>query len=176
MKNKWVYLLGVLLLFGLLVSGCVIRSKNSSILSSQHSAYLPPTVAPSLTPTITPTPTPVVPTQPANCLSLLTFISDLTVPDGSVYKPGAQIDKRWLVENSGTCHWNETYQLRLVTGDDMGVEPTQALPLTPSGEQNEIQILFTAPEQPGNYQSAWQAYTGSGMPFGDVFYVDVVVE
>lgn len=165
MKQKLIRLLASILLLGLLSSGCVIRSKGQNNNGFNQGVFLPPTVAPSLIPTITPTPTPIVPTQPANCMSLLTFLSDLTVPDGTVFSPGATIDKRWLVENSGDCHWNDTYELRLVTGADLGVDPSQPLPQTPSGEQAEVQILFIAPDQPGSYQSAWQAYTGTGMPF-----------
>jgi hypothetical protein len=176
MKSKSILLMSLLLLLSLAMSGCVIRAKKGLAIGSQQSAYLPPTMAPTVIPTITPTPTPIIPTQPANCMNLLTFLSDLTVPDGSTFKPGATIDKRWLVENSGNCHWNETYELRLVTGDDMGVEPSQSLPQTASGDQAEIAILFIAPSNPGSYQSAWQAYTGSGMPFGDVFYIDITVE
>jgi hypothetical protein len=176
MKRKIILLLTLILLLSLSISGCVIRAKKGFILGSQQGAYLPPTMQPTVIPTITPTPTPIVPTQPANCMNLLTFLADNTVPDGSSYKPGATIDKRWLVENSGTCHWNETYEVRLVTGDAMGVEPSQPMPLTASGDQAEVAILFTAPSTPGGYQSAWQGYTGSGMPFGDVFYIDIVVE
>jgi hypothetical protein len=176
MNKKLVRLLSSIIILGLLTSGCVIRSKEQNDAVLNQGVFLPPTVAPTLIPTITPTPTPIIPTQPANCMSLLTFLSDQTVPDGTVFSPGDTIDKRWLVENSGDCHWNETYELRLVTGADLGVDPTQPLPPTLSGEQAIIQILFIAPSEPGSYQSAWQAYTGSGMPFGDVFYVDIAVE
>ena len=176
MNKKFISLLASILLISLFASGCVIRSRGDKNATVNQGVFLPPTVAPTLTPTISPTPTPIVPTQPANCMSLLTFLSDLTVPDGTVFSPGETIDKRWLVENSGDCHWNDTYELRLVTGDDLGVDPSQPLPQTLSGDQATVQILFVAPSEPGSYQSAWQAYTGSGMPFGDVFYVDITVE
>jgi hypothetical protein len=176
MKNKFVRLLSGFIILGIIASGCVIRSRVNNDAGMNQGIFLPPTVAPTLIPTITPTPTPIVPTQPVNCMSLLTFLSDLTIPDGTVFAPGETIDKRWLVENSGDCHWNETYELRLVTGADLGVDPSQPLPQTLSGDQATIQIEFIAPSEPGSYQSAWQAYTGSGMPFGDVFYVDITVE
>ena len=38
-----------------------------------------------------------------------------------------------------------------------------------------IEIRFIAPDQSGINYSTWQAYTPDGEPFGDQFYVQIVV-
>jgi hypothetical protein len=150
--------------------------------------YLPPTVAPTsplagpanqaranlVTQTVElelpeATPTPA-------CVPNLTFLEDLTVPDGSLVAPGSTLDKRWRVENSGTCNWDEKYRLKLVSGPEMGAKAEQALYPARSGTQAVLRIVFTAPEEPGPYRSAWQAYDPGGEPFGDPVFIEVTVQ
>jgi hypothetical protein len=114
------------------------------------------------------TPTPV-------CTPNLTFLSDLTIPDGTQVAPGATLDKRWQVENSGSCNWDANYRVKLIAGEQMGAPAEQALYPARSGTQATLRILFTAPTQPGTYRSAWQAFDPNGQPFGDVFFIEVVV-
>jgi hypothetical protein len=118
-------------------------------------------------PEVAPTPT---------CVPNLAFLEDLTVPDGSQATPGSTLDKRWRVENNGTCNWDENYRLKLIAGPEMGAEPEQALYPARSGAQAVLRIIFTAPEEPGPYRSAWQAYDPGGEPFGDPFFIEVIVQ
>lgn len=117
----------------------------------------------------TPSPTP-------DCSNQLTFLEDVTIPDGERVRPGQALDKRWRMQNSGTCSWDGRYRIRLIAGDSLGAPGEQALYPALSGTTFEIQIPFTAPDQPGEYHSAWQAYTPDGQPFGDPFYVQIVVQ
>jgi hypothetical protein len=39
-----------------------------------------------------------------------------------------------------------------------------------------LRMVFTAPQEAGTYRSAWQAYDPDGGPFGDPFYIEIVVE
>jgi hypothetical protein len=140
--------------------------------------YIPPTrVIPSATPLPPPTSTPGErsPVAPPPCTDQLTFIDDLTIPDGSVVSPGEALDKRWQVENSGTCNWDERYRLRLIAGTSLGSPAELALFPARSGTLVDLRILFTAPEEAGAYRSAWQAYGPSGEPFGDQIFIDIVV-
>jgi hypothetical protein len=168
-----------LLFFALILSACGARRVPTP--------YLPPTIAPTspLTvpadqaqanlatkgvdlerPEVTPT---------LACVPNLTFLEDLTVPDGSQVLPGSTLDKRWRVENSGTCNWDEDYRLKLIAGPAMGARPEQALYPARSGTQAVLRIIFTAPEEPGPYRSAWQAYGPGGQPFGDPFFIEIMV-
>lgn len=137
------------------------------------------------TPRPTSTPTPSVSlksTEPAwftptpLCTPNLTFLRDLSIPDGTHVSPGELLDKRWLVENSGSCNWDVNYRLRWVSGEQMGAPTEQALYPARSGTQATIRILFTAPVESGTYRSAWQAYDPQGQPFGDPFFIEVIVE
>lgn len=109
------------------------------------------------------------------CEDDLTFVEDITVPDDSVYAPGDIIEKVWLVENSGTCNWDEDYSVRLIEGPPMGAERRQALFPARSGSEAQITILFTAPNREGQIISKWQAFNPEGEPFGQIFFIQVII-
>lgn len=141
--------------------------------------YTPPTADPvaiqlqqteaaKLTAESLPTPTPA-------CTNDLEFVEDMTIEDGSVVSSGQRLDKRWKVLNAGSCNWGLEYEVQLIAGPDMGVPSTQALFPALSGTEAEIHMVFVAPDEPGSYRSAWQAFTPKGEPFGETFYIDIVV-
>jgi hypothetical protein len=114
-------------------------------------------------------------TNPVDCINNLTFVEDLTIPDGTFFPYGAVMDKQWLVQNSGTCNWNSEYRLVYVGGAQLGAPESFALYPAKSGTQAMIQITFTAPFTDGEYASAWQAFDPDGLAFGDAFYLRIVV-
>lgn len=146
--------------------------------------YRPPTLAapPSLLLSPSPfeeadhTPTTIPSSPTPSCTDNLTFLEDQTIPDGSIVQAGEILDKRWLVENSGTCNWNDRYRLKLMVGPDMGLDGEQALYPGRSGTQISIRLVFTAPDEPGAYRSAWQAYNNLNEPFGDPIFIDILVQ
>lgn len=115
------------------------------------------------------------PTPAPDCQSNLLFLEDLTIPDGSQVGSREKLDKRWLVQNNGTCNWNQGYSLRLIAGPKMGADPERSLYPARSGNQVEIQIQFIAPQEPGTYRSAWQAADPGGNLFGDTIFIEVNV-
>lgn len=145
--------------------------------------YLPPTAVPTTIPPeshITQdTPSPII--QPStsmpepSCQNSLRFIEDLTIPDGTQVNAGQILDKRWKVENAGTCNWDDRFRLKLIAGSELGATLEQALYPARSGTEASIRIVFTAPNEPGRYRSAWQAYSPQGEPFGDPFFIEVMV-
>ena len=124
----------------------------------------------------TDTPVPALPTSTPTCENNLSFLNDVTVPDGTVYSPGDEIEKIWLVHNSGTCDWGTGYELRLASGEAMGADAVQALYPAHANSEVELKILFIAPEEAGSYKSYWQAYDQYGKLFGIDFYVEIVVQ
>lgn len=110
-----------------------------------------------------------------NCVNNLTFAEDLTVSDYSYIAYGASIDKRWLVQNSGTCNWDETYRLRHIGGATLGAPEEIMLYPAKSGAQAIVQIFFTAPFADGEYVSAWQAFDPYGFAFGDPLFLRIEV-
>ena len=115
----------------------------------------------------------LMPTPP--CSNNLLFLADLSIPDGTLVTPGERLDKRWQVRNGGSCNWVADYQVRLIAGPGMGVPVRQALYPALSGTDAVIRMIFTAPDEPGAYRSAWQAYDPNGEIFGDPFFIDVVI-
>lgn len=124
----------------------------------------------------TPLPTIFPTTNPAECSNDLTFLEDLTVPDNMFTTFGLVLDKQWLVENSGTCHWNSAYRLRNIGGASLGAPEEIALYPARAGAQATLRILFTAPFAEGVYESAWQAIDANGNPFGDPIYIRIAVQ
>ncbi len=175
------------------LSGCS-RQPGQSVVTDVAGAYPAPatsaavaipTLAPSSTPTrfVLPSPPPTATPTPATlsvtvtpvCQNGLLFISDLTIPDGTIVAGGEAVDKRWQVENNATCNWNERYRLRRISGPDFGLPDEQALYPARAGTQASIRMLLRIPGEPGVYRSAWQAVDPQGQVFGDPIFVEVVV-
>ncbi len=173
-KKTWIKYL-ILLLLVVSVAGCV-RVQKLKPGSESVEFFLPATLVPTSLP---PTPTMHAtspPAQSSGCVNNLSFISDVTIPDGTVVTAGSSMDKRWEVKNTGTCNWEEGYTLRLISGPEMGIAKEQALIPSRSGSQMVIRIVFTAPDEIGTHRSAWQAFDSEGNPFGDAFFIEVQVE
>ncbi len=171
------YIPGLVLVSVLFLTACVRQSVQFDPEDGTQIPYAPVTLAaPTQQPTATISPTQPVTDNSLDCIDNLTYLEDLTIPDGTVVAPGASLDKRWLVKNSGTCNWDDGYQIRFTGGSDMGAETTQALYPARSGAEANIQIEFTAPIEPGVYRSAWSAYNPSDAAFGDPVYIYIVVE
>ena len=137
--------------------------------------FIPPTLVQVAVPVVYETPTLPPPTPTPVCANDLAFIEDVTVPDNSDFAPNAPVDKIWLVENNGSCNWDAGYVVRRVGGDALGSETQHALFPARSGSEVEIQVLFTAPEEIGRYQSSWQAFDPQGQAFGDLFFIQIEV-
>ena len=166
-------------LLGLLLAACGGTSGPDSN-NIQGEVFIPPTPAvtntlPAATPSATALAEVLRPSPTPACLDNLTYLEDLSIPDGTLVAPGESLDKRWLVENTGSCNWDAGYSLRLVAGLDLGVSETQDLYPSRSGSSATIRMIFTAPSEPNTYRSAWQAYNPQGEAFGDPIFIEVTV-
>ena len=120
--------------------------------------------------TLAPTPTqiPVLPTAPpTGCTDLATFVQDMTIPDGTVVRPGQAFTKTWRLRNDGTCTWTTAYAIVFTGGNAMGGPAAQALPVSVApGGSVDISINLVAPEAPGTYRGEWQLRNAAGQLFG----------
>ena len=132
------------------------------------------TPLPSITNTAFPTNTPL----PCN---MATFVKDVSVPDNTVFGPGASFTKTWRLKNVGTCPWTSGYDLVFSSGDDMdGVE---SILLTNStiapGQSLDISIALKAPSAEGTYRGDWRLRdsgdTEFGLNTGSTFWVQIKV-
>ncbi len=116
-----------------------------------------------------------LPTRQPNCDNQLRFLDDLTIPDGMEVSPGEDLTKRWLIRNEGSCNWNRSYSLQLISGLSLGANKVQELYPARQSAEAVIEINFTAPDNPGRYNSWWQAYDQDGNRFGDPIYMEITV-
>jgi len=84
-------------------------------------------------------------------------VADVTVPDGTVFAPGAAFEKTWRLRNSGACTWNTGYQLVYVSGSKLNELNAVNMPhdVAP-GSTVDITVPMVAPQANGKYRSNWQ--------------------
>lgn len=144
------------------------------------------TLAAGVTPTLTPIPLPTntntpVPTATPVCPQAQ-FVTDVTIPDGTVMTPGQSFTKKWRIRNTGTCAWNG-YTLVFDSGDSMSGPATQPIGAVNPGQEVDIEVNLTAPASAGAYRGYWRIVSNSNVlvPMlngyqGRAFYVDIKVQ
>jgi hypothetical protein len=134
------------------------------------------TATPTATPVYTPTATPIPCDRAA-------FVTDVTVPDGSDYLPGATFSKTWRLRNNGSCTWTSGYALVFDSGDAMGGPASQQLTTgtVAPGATIDISVNLTAPATEGTFRGNWKLRNSSGVVFGigptaaNPFWVEIEV-
>lgn len=108
------------------------------------------------------------------------YVSDVTIPDDTVIKPGADFDKTWRIQNSGSCLWDDGYQLVFVSGD-RALDPAnyvidESSEFVDSGETADMTVRLTAPLAAGTYTANYRMQTDTGVFFGETIYVRIKVQ
>jgi hypothetical protein len=123
-----------------------------------------------------PAPETVLPAANASsCTDGLAYMGDLTYPDKVKVLAGQPMEKRWKVRNDGSCDWGPDYRFRWISGTLPTTQVEQALYPAAAGSEAVIAVRLTAPAAAGEYISWWQAVSPSGVPFGDMLSVDLIV-
>jgi hypothetical protein len=162
------------------------RAVTSTEPSSESSETLTdtPDPGPGDPPTLTPEPdTPTPSDTPIPC-NLGRFVTDITIPDGTVFEPGEVFTKTWRLRNVGSCAWTSGYDIVFSGGDAMdGVSPVQITSGTVNpGQSVDISVDLTAPASVGTYRGNWQLRDPSDVIFGiensssELFWVEIEVE
>ncbi len=110
-----------------------------------------------------------------NCINDAVFLEDLTIPDQTLVDPGSDLDKRWAVQNSGSCDWGPGYRLLHVSNDAFIASDEITLYPASAGSTATWQVQLTAPIEPGEHISIWQARAPDGALFGEQVYLWVIV-
>ena len=109
------------------------------------------------------------------------FVTDVSVPDGTTFSPGAAFVKTWRLKNIGTCTWTSAYTLAFVSGDPLGATSSIAIPTTAPGQQANVSLDMNAPTTLGHYRGYWMLKDPQGNKFGlgasadKAFWVDINV-
>jgi len=136
-----------------------------------------PTPSRTATPTRTPTPTraPTNTPTPTPCLPGVSFVADVTIPDGTTFLPGEGFTKTWRIRSSGCAAWPAGSTWVFVSGEQMGAPDSVPVPDTPLDGTADISVSMSAPDSLGDYKGYWQMQTPGGVRLGDQAYVMIVV-
>ena len=133
-----------------------------------------PTAPASLFPVV-PTAVPTAAPAAQSCNYTMSYVADLTIPDGQPISAGSSFTKTWRLKNTGNCAWTTSFVLSFVSGAQMGGTnrylPYQVNP----GETIDLSVDLVAPTTPGTYQGYWQIKTPSGFGVGFTVWVQIVV-
>lgn len=128
--------------------------------------------APTIAPINTNTP---FPTSTQQC-DKAEFVTDVTIPDGTVVPAGSSFTKTWRIKNIGTCTWTPSYTIVYDHGNQMGGPNAQALGVTVNpGQTVDIAVNLVAPTTPNDYTGYWKLRNASGVTFTQ-FYADIKVQ
>jgi hypothetical protein len=140
------------------------------------SQYTKPANAPGSSPTAAPSPTSSV------CSDIAALVADVTVPDNTQFAPNTGFNKIWRLKNTGTCTWNNSYQIVHAGGHLLGAI-SSVFPLNQTiapGQTADITISMVSPGTPNSYQSDWKLQNPQGKVFGlganaNPFFVKIIV-
>lgn len=147
-------------------------------------AALTPSITPTLSPTLTQTPSPVTPTMALSSPTIMgtsssgdnsAWDADITIPDGSMIKPGATFEKTWSVLNTGTTTWTTDYQILYQDGLQATVLSVKLKESVAPGQKTQVTVKFVAPTTLGSYNSYWTMYNANGYTFGEQLSLIFVV-
>jgi len=183
------HLLVVLIVLALVPLACnaPIRPGESEMTPTSPFSFLTQTVEVGLlTPAFTETPDTGQPTatlppgitpSPTVCSYNASFVTDVTIPDGSQIVAGTQFDKTWRMRNNGCLPWPAGTQLVFFSGEAMSGPLASLVPGTPVNIDSTVDITVSlrAPTAPGEYVGYWQLRTPDGLLFGPHVFVDIVV-
>jgi hypothetical protein len=112
------------------------------------------------------------------------FVSDISVPDGTRFQPRQAFTKTWRLTNIGTCAWTTNYSLVFVQGEAMTKMIVQPLRTNVSpGETIDLSINMVAPNKAGEYTGYWGIRNPAGVwvliehaQDQMAFYIKILVE
>ena len=125
----------------------------------QPTATIPPGVTPSAT----------------ICSYNSSFVTDVTIPDGTEIQAGTTFDKTWRVRNNGCAAWPAGTLLVFFSGDQLGASASVPVPATAIDATADISVSMTAPTETGEYVGYWQLQAPDGGNFGPHVFANIVV-
>ena len=120
---------------------------------------------------------PVVTAVPSssNCVNAMSYVSDVTVKDGTNFNPNAGFRKTWRIYNNGSCTWDSNYTLQYVSGDAMNGSYVRIPTTVKPGQTVDVSVDLKAPSKAGNYKGNWQMRSPQGTGFGQTIWVSIKV-
>jgi hypothetical protein len=91
--------------------------------------------------------------------------------DNTVYKPGANFDIKWTIQNNGSKTMRAGLDLKYSNGDKLMADRVVELPELDPGDEYTVTFDASAPDKNGNYIMAYMVEGGLCYP-----YTAIVVE
>ena len=186
---KSIHLTSILLTAGLLLSSCNFPGAATETPGAESTSAAE-TVAAVLTSAADataqagsagPTATQPLATPPADVTPTPTPACDDSVSNTSWTRDGALYDVNavntplppnepflmaWILQNTGSCTWDDSYELSYETGTELTESPSFAI-LQPGqtaapGESVTVEVEMTAPAEAGDYQATWGLHKTQG--------------
>ncbi|HSO11124.1 MAG TPA: NBR1-Ig-like domain-containing protein [Anaerolineales bacterium] len=102
---------------------------------------------------------------------------DVNVPDNTIMSPGQDFVKTWHVKNTGACPWGAGYVLTYAGyADRMSGQFIAMAEVVQPGQEVEVSVQFKAPDQAGEYLSAWTMQNPQGVEFPEIVFVKIIVQ
>jgi len=106
------------------------------------------------------------------------FVRDVTIADGSAWRPGQRVIKTWSLKNVGKICWPRGTKLVFVNGTIKPIENEEQplIPLAAPGEVIDVSVKVQMPDKPGRYTGYYRlAYGPDATKFGHRIWLDVLV-
>ncbi|CAL1546671.1 unnamed protein product [Lymnaea stagnalis] len=113
--------------------------------------------------------------QPVNSLPSMSVVADVTIGDGESVAPNTTFLKTWRIKNPGIDRWPPGCHIRFCSGDNLSSIERKMVDALNPGETLDVNIEMRSPSSVGSYLSLWRICTPTGIYFGDVINVHVVV-
>lgn len=105
----------------------------------------------------------------------MTYVTDVSIPDGQLIDPGSKFTKIWRIKNSGNCNWTPDFTFAFVDGDQMSGQTVNLPRIVYPGDIVDVSVDMYAPYQPGSYTGNWQLKTPQGYGIGSTIWVKITV-
>jgi hypothetical protein len=144
-------------------------AQTTSANQTQGAILNPPTIPPTntlgfatATQRIATTSAPPTSAPPTQSCDLAQFIKDVTIPDGTEFKPNETFTKTWQLKNIGTCTWSG-YTLVFDAGESMGGPASVPIGTVGSGQEVNVSVDLKSPGSDGTYTGYWRIKNASGV-------------
>lgn len=120
------------------------------------------------------------PVAPPIAGDAVAFVGDVSIPDGTVVRPGERFVKTWELRNTGTVSWVGRYLVRLPSTDGAGCRTPDRVPVpsTEPGATARVSVVVDAPGRPAGCKVYWKLVDERDRPYFPLsrpMYFDVVV-
>jgi hypothetical protein len=108
---------------------------------------------------------------------LISYIDDITVPDGTTFTPGSEFIKTWRLQNVSDCTLEEGAYLVYLGGELFGGKEETLIPMkVVPGQVFDMSIDLVAPQKSGEYKGEWGIKTeGDSLISGLILSVEIRV-